>query len=264
MPAISGIQLREQNNCYYFIIDNFSDEFKALIRKQLSSVWYGFADVEELPEIHSYKRTLSSFLDRYKDKSEDTKKGMIGELLAHILIGEYLNHMTSLSVLKNKEDRSIKKGFDIIYQDNSTAFLWYSEVKSGHRGVANESSTEYNTILLDRSYDGITDMFASKRDSLWESALIDVKLTIADTKKKINIAKLLDSDSPIHGDDSKKNIVLISVLYHCPTEPVEFDSIEAFLKKVIAEQKYENAIAISIQKKLFDKVAEFLTGEAAL
>ncbi|WP_295795246.1 Hachiman antiphage defense system protein HamA [Mucilaginibacter sp.] len=192
MPPVSGITLLQNNNCFYIIVNVFSDELKGLIRNQLAGVWNGFAEVEESPEIHSYKRTLNSFLDRYRDKAETTKKGMIGELLSHILINEYMQTFTSLSVLKNKEERSIKKGFDIIYFDNIKMNVWYSEVKSGRRESGSETSSEYNTILLNRSHTGISTMFDEKRSSLWESALIDVKLTIQDSKGRLKLKNLLD------------------------------------------------------------------------
>ncbi len=256
---VPGTNIIQRGNCVYISIDSLSEELKEIIRAQLSSVWYGFAEVEDSPEIHTYKRTLESFLDRYKDKSEKTQKGMIGEMLAHILLNHYMDEFTSLSVLRNKEERSIKKGFDIIYFNNRSLKLWYSEVKSGRRETGGQTSSEYNTILLNRSYVGITEMFEEKRSSLWDSALIDVKLTISDKKNRLQLKELLDQDSPVHQNDEKKNVILISVLYHCPTtEPVDMATITKFSNTITIDGKYAEGIVISIQKKTFEKVAQFL------
>src|SRR5690606_31574732 len=83
------------------------------------------------------------------------KKGMIGELLAHLLLNYTDNNFTSLSILKNKEEKSIKKGFDIIYCEVDCDKLWYSEVKSGKSESGKEDSNTYNDILLNRAKKGI-------------------------------------------------------------------------------------------------------------
>ena len=129
MP-IDGVRAIEQENYSIFYVDRFSDEFKQIIREQLQGVWNGFAEADSLPEFYSYKNTLTSFLDRYNPKTEDIKKGMIAELLAHLLINLQDNNLTSLSILKNKEERSIKKGFDIIYCDIDNNKIWYSSALS--------------------------------------------------------------------------------------------------------------------------------------
>jgi len=261
MITIPGVTISQVDRLTYCSIEHFSDELKQLIRDQLSGVWSGFAEVEDLPDIYSYKRTLSSFLDRYRDKAETTKKGMIGELLSHILINNIIDEFQSLSVLKNKEERSIKKGFDIIYFEELSERIWYSEVKAG-RGKAGTSS-EYNSILLERAHTSITEMFSGNRSSLWDSALVDVKLTVKGNNGKIKLAKLLDQDSPVHASDSKKNVVLVSVLYRCPTAPIDLQSITDFFSGLVSKNIYLDVILFSVQKKMFELVAQFLESEAA-
>ncbi|GAA4204888.1 hypothetical protein GCM10022289_23550 [Pedobacter jeongneungensis] len=259
--ALSGLSFVKENNSFYCRIDVLSDELKQKIREQLGSVWSGFANIEDLPEIYSYRRTLESFLDRYRSKSEETQKGMIGELLAHILIPEEFPQFHSLSVLKNKEERSIKKGFDIIYYKEDV--LWYSEVKSGRSESRSHNSNEYNEVLLDRAHKGISQMFESERSSLWESALIDVKLCINSRDKVVELSKLLDNDSPVHQSSDKKNVILISVLYHCPSDPILLEKVVGFKNKVASEDCYLDSIVFSIQKKTFEAIATFLELELA-
>jgi len=116
---------------------------------------------------------------------------MIGELLSHILLSYQDNDLTSLSILKNKEEKSIKKGFDIIYCQLEENKLWYSEVKSGRSETGMDSSTVYNRVLLNRAKTGISAMIAERRNSLWERAMIDVSLGIKESEGRLNLKQLL-------------------------------------------------------------------------
>jgi hypothetical protein len=148
---ISGIKVEKKENYALCRIESFSTELQDKIRNELSAIALGAAEIVALPEYNNYHTTLREFLARYKDKTEDTQKGMIGELLSHILIPELFQNLTSLSVLLNKEERSIKKGFDIIYCDIPQSALWYSEVKSGHK-TTEDSSEKANHTLVKRAY----------------------------------------------------------------------------------------------------------------
>jgi len=261
MP-IDGIRISENTTHSIFYIDELSDEFKQIIRDQLQGIWSGFSDIELLPEFYSYEKTLSSFLDRYNSKSDNTKKGMVGELLSHILLGQQDNNLTSLSILKNKEERSIKKGFDIIYCEIDNDKLWYSEVKSGAANT--QSATEYNDVLLKRAKDGIQLMIDEKRNSLWESALFDVSATIKRNDGQLRLRELLSNDAPTMNTNQTKNVILISVLYHNLTDEIDIDSVENFHNAVIAENNFLDAIVISIQKSTFLAVSDFLNNEISV
>ncbi|WP_223151125.1 hypothetical protein, partial [Flavobacterium sp. GP15] len=259
--TITDVRILEKSKYSIFYIDNFSDDFKEIIRKQLQGVWSGFSEADSLPEFYSYKKTLTSFLERYDPKSEDIKKGMIGELLAHILLNHQDNKLTSLSILKNKEEKSIKKGFDIIYCDIEDNKLWYSEVKSGRSETSKDNSTKYNSILLNRAKSGISSMIAERRNSLWESALIDVSLVINENDGRLNLKKLLSNDSPNLKPNQKKNAILISTLYHDLIDIIDENSISDFLNSTANENIFEDLIIICIQKNTFETVANFLRDE---
>lgn len=262
MP-ISGVRTIENTSYSIFYIDTFSDDFKQIIRDQLKGIWSGFAIADSLPEFYSYKRTLTSFLERYSPKSDDTKKGMIGELLAHILIGHQENQLTSLSILKNKEEKSIKKGFDIIYCNLADNKLWYSEVKSGRSETGHENSTAYNVILLNRAKVGVASMISERRNSLWESALYDVSAMIKENEGRLNLSQLLSNDSPSMNSNQRKNVILISVLYHGLTDLITESSINQFFTDTIVENIFESLTVVSIQKDTFETVANFLSDELA-
>lgn len=260
--AINGTRITENLKYSIFRIDNFSDEFKQIIREQLQGIWSGFSKADSLPEYYSYKNTLTSFLDRYNTKSPETKKGMIGELLSHTLLNFQNNNLTSLSILKNKEEKSIKKGFDIIYCNIAEKKLWYSEVKSGRSEMSSDNSTNYNKVLLKRGKDSVSAMIEEKRESLWESALIDVDLVIKESEGRLDLAQLLSNDSPIMNANQRKNVILISVLYHAPTDEIDENSISDFLNNTVLEDIFEDIIIISIQKSTYETVANFLIDES--
>lgn len=256
---IEGVRTIESNNYSIFYIDTFSDEFKQIIREQLQGVWSGFTEADSLPEFYSYKNTLVSFLERYNSKSEDTRKGIIGELLSHILLNYQENQLESLSILKNKEEKSIKKGFDIIYYHSEDGKLWYSEVKSGRSET--ETSTNYNKVLLTRAKSGIEVMISERRNSLWESAMYDVTAMIKENEGRLNMQQLLANDSPSINPNQKKNVILISTLYHNLADTIDEPSVSEFLNNTIAENVFESVIIVSIQKNTFETVANFLSDE---
>lgn len=261
--AIDGLKVEKKGHQLIVFVERFSKELQGLIRDQLAGIFHGFPEVEEYPDFYSYPKTLQSFLDRFKNKSEKTKKGMIGELLAHVLIGELSPKLECLSVYKNMEERSIKKGFDIIYFHQTSQNIWYSEVKSGSSTDKKVGSNEYNLRLLKRSRNGILEMFDKKRDELWQSAMIQVKLAVSPGTKIKKMRDLLTKDAPDKKRGIKKrNVILVSVLYHELTDKLTIAEVAKYLAEVAKENVFENAVAFCIQKKTYQKVSEFLIAES--
>lgn len=260
---IKGLHIEQGKGLTIIFVESFSIELQSLIRNQLRSIFHGYAEVEEMPNFFSYTFTLKSFLDRYESKSEKIKKGMIGELLAHVLINAVFDDLSCLSVLKNKEERSIRKGFDIIYYNEKLKNLWYTEVKSGRSARSRLTSDQYNDILLTRSRDGILEIFESKRSSLWESAIIDVKLVIEEGRRRVTMRELLAKDqSSLTKANVKKNVILVSVLYHALSDRMTIKEVSGFYKKVVLQKNFKDVLILSIQKETYEKVEKFLKTES--
>lgn len=259
---IDGVNILKKTNYSLLYFNSFSDEMKNIIREQLRGIYHGFNEIDLAPEFYSYKNTLSSFLDRYEGKTEETQKGMIGELLLHVLINHLDFGIKSLSILKNKEERSIKKGFDVVYFEINEKKLWYTEIKSGRCEDGSKNSSQYNLELLNRAKTGILTMFSQKLNSRWESALIDVSLTIKEADGALNLKNILANDSPIMGNIEKKNAILVSVLYHPLSDLIEDSNVNKFCEDVLNEGSFLSIMIISIQKTTFDKVAQFLRDES--
>jgi hypothetical protein len=259
--AINGIKIIEKPKYSIFYIESLSNDSKEIIRIQLKGIWNGFAEADSLPRFYSYKNTLTEFIDRYNSKPSNIKKGMIGELIAHLILNHQDNGLSPLSILKNKEEKSIKKGFDIIYCDVANSKLWYSEVKSGRSAKGTHNSTNYNNILLNRAKTGISKMIDEKRNSLWESALIDVSLVINENAGRLDLKQLLSDDSPNLNTNQKKNVILISSLYHNLSDEIDEINVSDFLDNTVNEDIFEEVIIISIQKETYEAVANFLSDE---
>lgn len=256
-------KIERDENCILCRIDNLSDELKQLIRDQLSAICHGKVKVEENLKIHSYKETLKSFLDRYKNKSIDTKKGMIGEFLSHLIIDKVLPQLESISVLFNKEELSIKKGFDLNYVEKNKNVIWYGEVKSGQLQDG-DMPDDGNKKLLRKSKKGLGKLLSSQRGNLWDSVITDTYLTITGDKS-ITVRKLLNSDFEEieDGNLSKKNGILISVFFHNTNEEVSHKSICEYLKEVLDEDIFSDVILFSIQKSTYEAIEQFLIEEVA-
>jgi len=257
---LKGLKLCNNGKAVICYVEDFSDELKSEIRNQLSQIYNGFFIVDEDPSFYSYKYTLDLFLNEFDKKSSNIKKGMIGELLSHILLNLLSTKLSSISVYKNKEENSIKKGFDIVYYDKNNDSLWYTEVKSG-KG----KSAQYNNVLLNRSKVGISTMLQSKRQKLWDSALIDLQLVIKNGIDQRKIKTLLKKDSPVSAtSNDKKNVILISVLYYDVKDMILLKSVEDFCTKTIKSNLFNDVIVFSIQKNTYSKVIAFLKKEAKI
>ena len=262
MPIDGTVILKEENKTLC-MISNLSDELKNILRDELAFVFHGENAVLNLPEHFTYKNTLKIFLERYDKKPEKTKKGMIGELLSHILIPRFFEDFKSLSVLKNKEESSIKKGFDIIYTNVTEKSLWYSEVKSGHKNKADTCGTA-NTTLLKRSYKGLKEMLNSSRETLWDSAMGDVLYTLGQIEGA-SLRTLLSEHSPVQSSPTTskdKNAVIISVLYEDTKAPLTIKDFDDFMEDIKDKEDFQNILIISFQKSTFEAVADFLKKES--
>lgn len=259
---ISGVVIETASNCTLCRVTELSEELKQKIRTELSAISVGKAYAGSMPDYYSYKNILTQFLTRYETKSDDTKKGMIGELLSHLLIPHLFENLTSVSVLFNKEEKSIKKGFDIIYCNLANSDLWYSEVKSGHRS-ADATCTLANQTLIKRAYSDLKEKLNENRDSLWHSALVDVALALNSPDNE-SVKKLLANDSSLISkpQSQDKNGLLISVLFEDFIDGFDVSSLSALLIELISEKQFKCLVLFSIQKRTYQAIEQFLVQEA--
>lgn len=261
--AINGVSVTQEDGYVLCCVEDLSDELKDLIREELSAICHGKSEVEEYGlDRHSYKKTLAEFLTRYDPKADNTKKGMMGEFIAHLIINKVLPNLKTITIFFNKEDLSIRKGFDLTYVEVDGGVIWYGEVKSGEVGDGGTPDGK-NKSLLNESKDGVREFLTGQRPNLWNSVIVDVGLSLAQNDRK-KVKELLDADiaQTQESGEAKKNVVLISVLFHDTQNRVSVESIREHLAEIVAEDLFEKVILFSIQKSTYSRIEEFLRQEA--
>ncbi len=253
----------DNNNSLVCYISDLSDDLKNRIKNFLTSIFHGEADVIEDPDIYNFKDTLSEFMERYQSKNSKIKKGMIGELLTHVLIKSYIDEFQSISVFKNKEEKSIKKGFDIVYFNDSDDRIWYSEVKAGGDtplSIRRNTNDQYNRILLERAKTQIAEEVIGERFALWDSVKTDIQKTISSLSTKNKIKNLLKKDFPnAVGRNLDRNIILVSVLYRATNTKIDFEEIKSYRDTTHTnEPVFTDLIVFSIQKETYIKIEQYL------
>ncbi len=261
--SISGITITQADNYAICCVDNFSDELKDVIRKELNAICFGRQKVAEgLPSFYSYKRTLNEFLIRYDKATPKIKVGMMGELLAHILVVSAFSDLEPISRLFNKEERHIKKGFDLNFLGKTKDSIWYGEVKSGEKSGRHTVDSKHKDLLGTAKRD-LLDKFGSGKQSLWDNALNDVSLVLA-TKKAKSVSQLLQEDFLSLEKDSslKKNAVLISSLFHDSKDKPTEKTVADHAAKLISDGKFSGVLVLCIQKTAYITIVDFLREEA--
>ncbi|MFV0587569.1 Hachiman antiphage defense system protein HamA [Bacteroides reticulotermitis] len=262
--SIPGVRYIQQGKCKLALIDSLSNEFKLLIRSQLTGIFWGDGEVSDIG--YTYQETLAEFLERYNSKAEETKKGMIGELIANVLISNYFDDFSIVSVMRNIEERSIKKGFDIIYFNYSDTSIWYSEVKSGEKdGGGRNTSSKQNEILYRRAHADMRTKLNSNRVSLWDLAISEAKLSIEDPDNRNEVRRVLREDrNLIYNNDNShlaKRVILVSVLFADLSDEVDMASlVETYSSRDLIGD-FDDIIAVSIQKNTYNAVVSFLGSE---
>ncbi len=263
--AINGVNIKQEQNYVVCYIDTFSDELKDLIRAELNYICHGRNIVDEdTLSYYSYQRTLKDFLGRYNKKETNTKKGMMGEFIAHLVINKALVNLQAVSIFFNKEEASIKKGFDLTYIDTDGTAIWYGEVKSGEPNSVTAPDNK-NKQLLGMAKKSIKKNLSGQRRSLWDNVIGDAALTFA-SEKRIKVQDLLKRD--IQGIETgtaiKKNAILVSVLFHDVQNKINPESIEKYLLKITSQQIFSDVVLFSIQKSTYSKIEEFLRNEISV
>lgn len=261
--SIEAVEVSKSGKVRLCRITDLSDEFKEYIKDELANISFGQAEVNTLPKYYDLKNTLTTFFDRYDTKSPEIQIGMIGELISHLLIPKIDNELTSLSIFLNKEERSIKKGFDIVYGDLDKKILWYSEVKSGEKS-AGFTSDDANIKLINRSYNDIKEKLTGTRVSLWQAAIFDLA-HVFEEANALTAKKLLSEDSPIlrRPNLNDKQVILVSVLFEDVGYPVNIEVICSHLALLVDKNEFRDIIIFSFQKSTLEKIVSFLREEYA-
>lgn len=264
LSRMQGVEALSHDGINMLLVREFSDELKQRLADRFCALCYGAKNADDLPDYYSLARTAREFLVRYDPKSDETKLGMIGELLTHLLVDVAEPGLSSFGIFFNKEERSIKKGFDLTFisDDND---IWYAEVKSGRpAGVtAGTKAQALVTLAADDLKDKLT---AKHRRSLWDAAMFDAHQLI-DEASNISVRMLLAEDAieVVEGDGKKLRGLIVAVVLH----PLASGELSAGDAKAIADalsQRRKSFLKLSvvvIQKSTIERVVDYLRHELA-
>lgn len=265
--SIPGITLNRDGDIAICYIEYISKELKDLIKKNLSTICHGSHITDYFNEpLYSYKTTLCSFIARYKNKTDETKIGMIGEFLSHILLAELFDEFQIASAFFNLEENSIKKGFDLILYKESENSAWITEVKSGglHKNKTHDETTR---TLLNTAKSDLKKRLNETEVKYWYNSINSVRCSINDDKDyKKTLLKILRGEgnkaveNKAVGNDN--SVVLVAGLFDSMQKKISSSPIEAFVKKVKKEKLFANTLVFCIQKETYTKVAELIEAEA--
>lgn len=262
---MNGVSTEASSNgkSILFVISDISAEMKRVIRANLASICHGAARAGRSPRTYSYQQTLHEFMKRYETKSTDTKKGMLGELLAHILLLDYRTDMHPATPFFNLEERSIKKGFDLVLYQKAEHRIWITEVKAGES--PNASSSAKTKALLHLAKTDLLARLNSGKSSLWHNAISGAFVAIGRKKIKDAVVEILEkslraADASIL-NAAKVNVILVSVLYKNLRDTLVLQDIVDTRSEIKGQNIFHRLIVVSFQKGTFQKIERFLQAE---
>lgn len=262
---IKGIKAYRKKNSLVFIIETISDELKDAITTNLSAICQGADKANRNPRLYSYHETLKEFLLRYESKDAKTQKGMIGELLSHIIFLHYKKGFLPISPFFNMEERSIKKGFDILYIEPAyNNKLWITEVKAGNRGRT-LCSRDKNSNLIQKAKRDLNSRLNSEDVQIWHNAINGAATAIKSSNIKDEILKILEDmlEEQACFTSQDKNVILTSVLFNDVTDRIILDDVIESRQKILDEAMFNEIMVVSIQKNTYQAVVNYLKEEIA-
>ncbi len=235
---------------YYiqFLDDTMFENFEKIISEEIIEICCGYCNcnIYEIPEI------ANEFLQRVNKKnSKDNrhKIGYIGELLYYVFAKYKFPFLKSINPMINIEERSFKKGFDMLSVADNT--IWYSEVKSGELLLpVPPLLNKMNIEKLSTAYSDISSKLdgQDKNTNYWTTAKAKLCLCTNDTTEIENLAKILDSDMKL---SKIKNKIIVSVIFGKTSELINENKVAEKLHNL--RKKDENLIIVCIREQTLDR-----------
>lgn len=265
LKTIKGLIINSGADYLTCHVQSLTDDFKSCIRNHLQNICHGTALAERGLSGQTYQRTLKAFRSRYIPKTDNIKKGMIGELLTHVVIFELLDNFDVVSPFFNMEEKSQRKGFDLILVEANGENVWITEVKSG---ALNQSGCPDNSTssFLKIAKNDLNRRLNESEMTFWQNAINSTNNSILDCRDyKDVIIKILDdelvaaADERAHSKDN--NVILVSILYSEISNPFNTNIVIETCSKIKEESIFNRVFTLSIQKSTYEKVAHFLFEE---
>lgn len=235
----------EKGQVLEIICDDTDEILKEKLKKLLIEICYG----KEKIGIITLEETIRELNKRIAKKTDPQKAGMIGELLFHIKSYECFKGYKHISVYLNKEERNVKKGFDVLLFDGEK--VWYSEVKS-RENAEDVDITNAHIEKVKEAISDITNKFNSNNDNYWLTAKTNI-VNIRSKKLEKQIAEILTKDI---NKNIQKNAITVSTVFRQSTPAIKKENIEKIIKE---EQKNFNILtAVCISHSDYKKIINIL------
>lgn len=233
------------------ICNDTNEALKENLKKLLIQICYG----KEKIGIMTFEETIKELNTRISTKTDEQKAGMIGELLFHIKSYECFKGYSHISVYLNKEERSVKKGFDVLLFDGEK--VWYSEVKSRENALE-EDITSAHSKKIKEAINDIKEKFNSNNDNYWLTAKTNI-VNIKSKKLEKQIADILTKDI---NKNVQKNAITVSAVFKQNFEEINKNDIELLLKERNEEFNILSAVCMSHEdyKKVINILKEIEDG----
>lgn len=232
---------------YIFIKEKDYEKLKKIINDNLIDLCWG----KENREIFNIKDVIDEFMDRFYKKPIEQQYGYIGEFIYYLYILQNNNIIKPFSLFFNQEEKSFKKGFDLLGFDGKK--FWYSEVKSGAPNDKNIDS--YNLERINTAYNDIKNKLEYKKrnTNYWDTAKANILKNGDSKNERVRLAKILDTDKKIETIDNK---IITSVIFDKSDLPLSNDKIRKKYEKL--HKNEENITIVCIRKKTIEKVINIL------
>jgi len=260
---MDGVRVETDDGVAVAVVDFISDELRNTLRQQLSTYCHGAVQVAEDSSFYSFQNTMRQFVERYESKAKTIQLGMAGELLTHLLLEQSQFELTSAGIFFNKEEKHIKKGFDLTFYEDS-GMVWYGEVKSGEKesGTSNEKA---HALLVTAANDLFHKLEPGAPRSRWESALIDAGLTLQ-SEDATTMKRLLRADATAiqEGLPLPISAVIAAIVFHSPLHcSIDMGQVVATAASLSRAGKFKHLKALAAQQPVFDDLISFIRVELA-
>lgn len=264
---MDGVSFKQVDRYALCCVEDFSEELKQALRDNLTRICHGADQASKDRAIYRYPATIKHFWEqRYSKKAWETRIGMLGELLSHVIILKLIPDFDVVSPFFNMEEKSIRKGFDLLLYETSKNNVWITEVKSGGKGKDKTSCTATNALLR-LARDDLKKRLAEPELNHWLNAINAARNAIHNKANyRESVLEILELEGDLAEENSAtasdNNVFLISALFSDVSQAIVEQTVSKFTTKLVAESVFKTVWVLSLHKGTMEKLEEFLKMEA--
>ncbi|WP_460142323.1 hypothetical protein [Pseudomonas sp. S3_B08] len=264
---MDGISFKRIDQYALCCVEVFSDELKQALRENLTRICHGADQASRDRVIFKYPATIKHFWEqRYSKKPWETRVGMLGELLSHVIILKLFPSFDVVSPFFNMEEKSIRKGFDLLLYESSTNHVWITEVKSGGKKES-VSSCAATRALLGLARDDLKKRLAEPELNHWLNAINAARNAIHNKANyRDSVLEILELEGGLaevnSATASDNNVFLISALFSDISQAIAEQTVSKFTTRLVADSVFKSVWVLSLHKGTIEKLEEFLKIEA--